>query len=96
MHAMTRSYSGKGAKEFLDIIEKKKGDVEKVVWSVKGLVSYTMVRTADGGFSVSVWEDKASIDEVHKKAMAWMKENASDTKVGAPTVTEGSVVLQLK
>jgi hypothetical protein len=55
-----------------------------------------MVRSKDGAFSVSVWQDKAGIDEVHKKAMEWIKENASATKVGAPTVSEGSVILHLK
>jgi heme-degrading monooxygenase HmoA len=96
MHAMVRSYSGKGAKEFADLIENRKADVEKVLRSVKGLVSYAMVRSKDGAFSVSVWQDKAGIHEVHKKAMEWIKENASATKVGAPTVSEGSVILHLK
>jgi hypothetical protein len=96
MHAMVRSFSGPGAKELVDIIEQKKSDVEKVLRSVKGLASYTMVRTKDGGFSVSVWQDKPAVDEVHKKALEWIKQNASHTKVAAPTVTEGAVVLQLK
>ena len=95
MHAMVRSYSGNGAKEFADVIEQKKSDVEKVLRSVKGIVSYTMVRTKDGAFSVSVWQDKAGVDEVHKKALEWIKENASHTKVATPTVSEGSVILQL-
>jgi len=54
-----------------------------------------MVRTKDGAFSVSVWQNKAGVDEVHKKAMEWIKENASHTKVATPTVSEGSVIIQL-
>jgi heme-degrading monooxygenase HmoA len=96
MHAMVRNYSGKGAKEFGDLMEERKADVEKVIRSVKGLVSYTALRTAEGVVSVSVWKDKAGIDEVHKKAMDWIKENATHTKVHAPTVSEGSVIVQLK
>ena len=87
MHALMRSYSGKGAKELADLLEQRKPDVEKIVRSVTGLVSYTMVRTKDGAFSVSVWQDKAGVDEVHKKALQWVKENASHTKVAPPTVT---------
>jgi hypothetical protein len=41
-----------------------------------------MVRRKVGGFSVSVWQDKAAIDEVHKKALEWVNENAYHTKVG--------------
>jgi hypothetical protein len=45
---------------------------------------------------LTVWKDKAAIDEVHKKALEWIKENASHTKAAAPKVEEGSVILQLK
>jgi hypothetical protein len=98
MHAMVRSYSGKGAKGLVDLIEKRKTDVEELLRSVNGLVSYSMVRTKTGGFSVSVWQDKAGIDEVHKKAMEWIKENASTTKASKPSkpeVREGTVFIQL-
>ena len=49
MHSIARSFSGKGAKELFDLLEKNTVDVEKTMGSVKGLVSYTLVRTADGG-----------------------------------------------
>jgi len=51
MHTVVRSFSGKGAKELFDLLEKNKADVEKTLRSVKGLVSYTLVRSTDGGFS---------------------------------------------
>ena len=64
MHAVVRNYSGKGAKELFVIIEKNKAEVEKLIRSVKGFVGYSLVRTADGGgFSVSVYQDKAGADE---------------------------------
>ena len=68
MHVVTRSYSGKGAKELVDVLEKNKADVEKLIRSIKGFVSYSLVRTADGGFSVSVFQDKAGADESVKVA----------------------------
>jgi hypothetical protein len=46
-----------------DVLEKNKEDLEKTLRSVKGLVSYTLVRSADGGFSVTVCNDKAGTDE---------------------------------
>jgi hypothetical protein len=46
MHAVIRTYSGNGAKELVDAIEKNKAEVEKLIRSVKGFVSYSLVRTA--------------------------------------------------
>jgi len=96
MHAVMRSYSGKGAKELLGIIEKNKADVEKVIRSIKGFVSYSLVRTSDGGFTVSVFQDKAGANESVRAARDWIKKNASDTGAAAPTISEGTVILHLK
>ena len=58
MHAATRTYSGKGAVELIDIIEKNKAEVERLIRSIDGFASFTLVRTPSGGFSVSVFQDK--------------------------------------
>src|SRR5262245_18623730 len=96
MHAVVRNYSGKGAKELFGVIEKNKTEVEKLIRSIKGFVSYSLVRTSEGGFSVSVYQDKAGADESVRVARDWIKKNASDTGAAAPTVSEGAVILQLK
>ena len=96
MYTVVRSYFGKGAKELFDVLEKNKADVEKTMRSVKGLVSYTLVRSADGGFSVTVCNDKAATDESLEKARDWIAKNAAGTGVVAPKVSEGSIVLDLK
>ena len=38
MHAVVRTYSGKGAKELLDVLEKNKGEVGRLIRAVKGFV----------------------------------------------------------
>jgi hypothetical protein len=96
MHAVVRTYSGKGAKELIDVIEKNKPEVEKLIRAVKGFVSYSLVRTGSGGFSVSVYQDKAGTDESIRVARDWIAKNAGTTGVAAPTVAEGNVILQLK
>ena len=96
MQVVVRTYSGKGAKELFDVLEKQKADVEGLLRSVKGLVSYTLARSGDGGFSVTVCNDKAGIDESIQKAKDWIAKNAGNTGAGAPQVKEGSVVIQLK
>jgi hypothetical protein len=49
MQVVIREYSGKGAKELFDVLEKNKSEVESLLRSVKGLVSYTLARSGDGG-----------------------------------------------
>ncbi len=95
MHTVVRSYTGKGGKELFDVLEKNKANVEKTLRSVKGLVSYSLVRTSDGGFSVTVCNDKAGTDESVQKARDWIAKNAHGAGAPAPTVSEGSVILHI-
>jgi hypothetical protein len=88
--------SEKARKKLFDVLEKHKADVEKTMRSVKGLVSYTLVRSEDGGFSVTVCNDKAGTDESLEKARDWIAKNAADIGLAAPKVSEGSIVVDLK
>jgi hypothetical protein len=73
-----RTYSGDGAKELFDLLEKRKADVESLIRSVKGFVSYALVRTGDGGISVTVCQDKAGTDESLQKAKDWIGKHGSN------------------
>ena len=72
------------------------GEVEAVLRKVKGFAGNTLMRTGDGGLSVTVRKDKAGTDESVVVARDWVKKNASGTGVAPPTLTEGSVILHLK
>jgi restriction endonuclease Mrr len=63
---------------------------------VPGLVSYTMMRSGDGGVSVTVCKDKAGVEESVKVAREWIQKNASNIHANPPVVTEGSVIVQIK
>jgi hypothetical protein len=93
MHAVARTYSGKGAKELFDLLETSKADVEKALRAVQGFVSYTLLRTGDGGMSVTVAANKAGTDESLKTAQEWIAKNAASSNVGAPVVSEGTVII---
>jgi restriction endonuclease Mrr len=95
MHAVVRSYSGTGAKELFDLLEARKGEVESLIRSVTGFVAYSLIRTGDGGISVTVCQDKAGTDESLQLAKNWIQENAVDLDTSAPSVSEGSVIVQL-
>jgi hypothetical protein len=94
MHAVMRDYSGKGTKKLFDLIEKNKAEVEKVIRPVKGFVSYSLIRTARGGLSITICEDKAGTDESTRAARDWIAKNARDTGVARPKISEGTVILQ--
>jgi hypothetical protein len=96
MHAVIRTYSGAGAKQLFDLLEQRKADVEAVIRKVPGLTSYTLLRSGDGGISVTVCNDKAGADESVKVARDWIQKNASNTGARPPDVMEGSVILQIK
>ena len=61
MDVVVRTYSGKGSKELISLLEMHKADVEKAMRSIKGFESYTLARTSDGegGLSITECQDKA-------------------------------------
>ncbi len=92
MYAVIRQYSG--ASKLIDQLESRKDDVERVIRGVTGLVSYTMLRTDDGGVSVTVCQDKAGTDESVRLAAEWIRENITGTS-NPPVISEGNTILQL-
>jgi hypothetical protein len=96
MHAVVRTYSGAGVKQLFELMEQRKADIEAVIRKVPGLVSYTMMRSGDGGVSVTVCKDKAGVEESVKVAREWIQKNASNIHANPPVVTEGSVIVQIK
>ena len=95
MHAVTRFYSGPGAKELFDLLAERKDDVESAMRETHGFVSYTLVATEDGGMSMAVCRDKAGTDDSLKRARAWIETNAPKIHVSPPAVSEGDVILNL-
>ena len=93
MHAVIRTYSGNGAKELFDLLQERKSDVEDLMRPIEGFVTYLLVRTADGGTSVTVCQDKAGTDESMRRAREWIATNASGIGAGDPIVSEGPVIL---
>jgi hypothetical protein len=96
MQTVIRRYSGKGARELFDLLETRTADVEEVMRPVKGFVGYTLARSGDGGFSVTVCQDQAGVDDSVRRAKDWIAKNAGDTGAAAPEVIEGQVLMHLK
>ena len=95
MHAVVRSYSGAGAKDLVDLLEQRQAEVETLIGSVTGLVTYSLIRTDDGCATVTVCQDKVGTDQSVQIARDWIQENASDLGTHPPAISEGSVVFQV-
>jgi len=50
----------------------------------------------NGGFTVTVCEDKAGTEESTRAARDWIAKNASNVGAAAPAVSEGTVMLYVK
>jgi hypothetical protein len=96
MQMVVRKYSGKGAKALVDMLEKNSAEVQTLMRSVKGFVSYALARSSDGGFSVTICQDIAGVGESGQKAKDWITKNAANTGVGSPEITIGEVVVHMK
>jgi hypothetical protein len=96
MQTMIRSYSGKGAAQLFDVLERNSTEIQALMRPVKGLVSYTLARSGDGGFSVTTCQDKAGLDESAQKAKDWIAKNAGKLGAAPPTVTVGNVIAHVK
>jgi hypothetical protein len=77
------------------VLEARKQEVERLIRSVKGFTSYLLIRTAEGGSTVTVCQDQAGTNESVQIAKEWIGKNASNTGASAPKVSEGPVVLRV-
>jgi hypothetical protein len=93
MHMVIRTYTGPGAKELFDLLQERAADVESVMRSVKGFLSYTLARSHDGGVAVTVCENFAGAMESLQKAKEWVAKNAAHTGVGPPKASDGVVIV---
>ncbi len=96
MYAIVRNYSGAGAKQLFEVLERRKAEVEATIRQVPGLVTYALVRSGDGGMSITVCQDKAGADESVKVAREWIKKNAADVPAYPPAIMEGQVLVQIR
>ena len=95
MHAIVRTYSGPGASELFALLEDRQAEVEGLIRSVPGFKAYALIRTAEGGVTVTTCTDKTGTDLSLQIAREWIQKNAADLNTNPPTVAEGRVVLHL-
>lgn len=95
MYGVLRSYSGDGAKKLAALLEERKTEVEAVLRGVPGLMSWGLMRTADGCTTFTLCTDKAGADQSVTVAREWIGKNASGINAQAPVITEGPVSMRI-
>jgi hypothetical protein len=68
--------------------------VRRLLSGVPGLVSYDLLRTAEGGATITVCRDQAGTDESLMRARAWLQDNATHLSPQT-TIHEGPVELHI-
>jgi heme-degrading monooxygenase HmoA len=94
MHTVVRHY--KGSAKLIDALVDRRKDVEELIRGVPGFVGYYLIKTADGGASISVFDDKSGTEESTRRAAAYLKENLAGVAAGPPEVIEGETVISFE
>jgi len=94
MHVVIRHY--KGSATLIDLLVGDRKEIEELIAGLDGFVAYYLIRTADGGASVSVFENEAGTTESTKAAAAFIGEHHPGVAAGPPDVIEGPVVIDFR
>lgn len=76
-----------------DLVAQREDAVRELISGVPGFVNYFAVRNDDGGFTVTVCQDKTGTDESSRRAAEFVKENLTGS-ADPPVITEGGTVVQ--
>ena len=94
MHVVVRHY--KGSEKLIDELVDRRKEVEELIRGVDGFIAYYLVKTADGGASISAFENEAGTTESNKRAAAYLKENLDGVAAGPPEIIEGQAVIDFR
>lgn len=95
MYAEIRRYSGEGVAALFDLIEECKGEIESLMRSIPGFVSYSLFRTEGGGVAFTVCQHKKGTDQSARVAHDWIASNAAELSTDDPEITQGRIVVHL-
>jgi hypothetical protein len=73
-------------------LARKVGDTARdIITTIPGFVAYGLADDGKGTMlTVGTFDDKAGADESTRRAAAWIRDNAADVRLAAPTIIEGT------
>jgi len=96
MHVIIRTYYGKDVKKLFAIGERHAAELQSLMRTVEGLVSYTLARDGRGGFAVTVCRDRRGLKQSLKLARGFLKKYAPEATLAAMQISEGKVITHVK
>ena len=91
MYASVRQYR---SSDVAEITRRADEGFLPIVRDVAGFKAYYFVDAGGGSLmTITIADDQAGVEQSVSKAGEWVRENAADLVEGAPTVTNGEVVL---
>jgi heme-degrading monooxygenase HmoA len=91
-YAVVRHY--KGSQDLIDELGRRREDVETLISGIDGFISYALVRTDNGGYSVSIYETSEGAEESTRRAREYIQQNLRDMNVAPPEILGGETVIQ--
>ena len=95
MKIVIRTYAGKIGKQHFEVMEKHHAEVQQLMGSIEGLISYTLARNSLGGFSVTVCKSQSGINKSIKAKQSFIAQHASEMNLAAMQVIEGEIITHL-
>jgi len=81
--------------KLIDGLAQRPDEIESLIRGIAGFVAYSLVRTESGGFSVSVYEDRAGAEESVRVARDYVQKNFADVG-NPPEVVQGDAVISFR
>jgi hypothetical protein len=89
MYASVRKYAGNP--RVVDILLKHDAEIRRIIGGIEGLRAYYLIRTEDGGVSVSVFRNQGGAEASALAAADYIREKIPELAGNPPEVWGGEV-----
>ena len=94
MYAVVRKFNKMRSVD--EVARRAEAGLAPILRQSPGFQGYYVVNGGnDVGVSITLFDTRDAVQEAHRRAMAWIKDNLSDFYEGEPEVTMGEVVVSI-
>jgi hypothetical protein len=95
VHSVLRRYEGEAAKSLFQLLASRESEARELLTTIPGFVSYHMVGTETGGFTLTTCETKEATDESVRRAREWISKNIPQGQATpTPQIEEGDLMMR--
>jgi heme-degrading monooxygenase HmoA len=94
MYAVIRKFNKMRSVE--EVARRAEAGLAPILRQSPGFQGYYVIDGGnDVGVSITMFDTQDAVQEAHRRAMAWIKDNLSDFYEGEPEVTRGEVIVSV-